>query len=274
MKNSNNKSFIYWSIAAFFCLYEVILRVSPCGITETLMCDFCLTCTDLGFLVGAYYWAYAFLQIPCGFLADKIGSRKVIFVSSLICCIGTLLFALTTHFYIAFLGRLLIGMGSAAGFITALKVAADWFPKKQFSIFAALTNMMSTLGGNFGGKPLTLLMDQYSWQNVYYSLSAIGLLTALLAFFVIKDKEVKEKLSFQSTKTQFFTITKDTQIWLAGIIGGICYLPITALAELWGTPFLASVFNITNEKSSISTNLIFIGTALGSPFFALLAKKI
>lgn len=270
--NKKNRPILYWAISAFFCLYEVILRVSPSGMTATLMDDFSLTCTDLGLLIGAYYWAYTFLQIPCGFFADKIGTRTVIGVSALICSIGTLIFSHTDQLYIAILGRALIGVGSAAGFITSLKVAADWFPKSQFPLFAALTNMMSTIGGNFAGKPLTILMEAYQWKVIYQILAFLGTVLAFLAFYFIRDKHIDLKLSFCQTKNQFFSIIKDNQIWLAGIIGGVCYLPITAIAELWGTPFLMNTFSIGNTEASLSTNLIFIGTAIGSPAFALFAR--
>jgi MFS family permease len=270
--SKKDRPILYWGISAFFCLYEVILRVSPSGMTKTLMDDFSLTCTDLGLLIGSYYWAYTFLQVPCGFFADKIGTRKVIGISALICAIGTLIFSHTDQLYIAIFGRALIGVGSAAGFITSLKVAADWFPKAQFPFFAALTNMMSTIGGNFAGKPLTLLMEAYHWKLIYQILALLGIVIAFLSFFFIKDKHVDSKISFNQTKQQFLSIIKDSQIWLAGIIGGVCYLPITAIAELWGTPFLMNTFAIKNADASLSTNLIFIGTAIGSPVFALLAR--
>lgn len=270
--STKNKPLLYWAISAFFCLYEVILRVSPSGMTHTLMNDFSLTCTDLGILIGSYYWAYTFLQVPCGFFADKIGTRIVITFSALVCAIGTLIFAYTDQLYIAILGRVLIGVGSAAGFITSLKVAADWFSKVQFPLFAALTNMMSTLGGNFAGKPLAMLMDLYDWKIIYHVLAFMGVFLAFLAFFFIKDKYVDLKISFDHTKKQLWSIIKDKQIWLAGIVGGVCYLPITAIAELWGTPFLMNTFSIENTEASLSTNLIFIGTAIGSPIFALLAR--
>lgn len=269
--SAKNKPILYWFISAIFCLYEVILRVSPCSITETLMCSFSLTCTDFGILIGAYYWAYSILQIPCGFLADRFGTKKVIALSAICCSIGTLIFALTDQFYVALFGRVLIGIGSAAGFITSLKVAADWFSKDQFPIFASLTNVMSTLGGNFGAKPLAFLMCSYGWINVYIVLSLIGIIIAFCAFFFMKNGHINQNSSVEHIKTFFIKTIQNRQIWLVSFIGGVYYLPVSALAELWGSPYLMSVFSITNIEASLSTNLMFMGVAIGSPIFAFLA---
>ncbi|MBP9753173.1 MAG: MFS transporter [Proteobacteria bacterium] len=266
---------VFWSIAAIFYFYEVILRVAPCGITDVLMKDFNLTCTDLGLLVGAYYWAYTLMQIPCGLIVDRIGARRVIALSALICATGTLIFCNASSIYIAILGRILIGVGSACAFISALKVAIDWFSPVHFAMFAGLTNLMGTLGGNFAGLPLAKLMNHIGWIVTFKYLAYIGLFISLLAFLFMRDKQSSlsnaQQISFIETLKD---IVKNGQIWLAGIVGGLLYLPITAVAELWGVPFLSTTFSIPHDEAALSTNLIFIGTALGSPIFALIALKL
>lgn len=268
------KSILFWGIAALFYLYEVILRVAPSGITDVLMESFNLTCTDLGLMVGAYYWSYTLLQIPCGFIVDKIGPRRVIATSALICSIGTLIFTCADNVGAASIGRMLVGAGSACAFISSLKVATDWFSPKYFALFAGLTNMMGTLGGNFAGRPLATMMNQYGWTNVLNALVFIGVFVACLAFMFIKDKHIKVDVTTKSLKKSLNIIFKNKQIWLAGCVGGVLYLPITAVAELWGVPFLMNTFKITNAQGSIATNLIFIGTAIGSPIFAFIARRL
>lgn len=278
MSNSSsikpNKNLMFWGVAALFYLYEVILRVAPSGITDVLMESFNLTCTDLGFMVGAYYWSYTLLQVPCGYIVDKFGPRRVIALSALICSAGTALFVCADNVLMASIGRMLVGAGSACAFISSLKVATDWYSPAHFALFAGLTNMMGTLGGNFAGKPLALLMNKYGWTNVLNIFVFIGVIVACMAFLMMKDKKSTNTQSYETLKQSIMTIFKNKQIWIAGCVGGILYLPITAVAELWGVPFLMNTFKISNDQGSLATNLIFIGTAVGSPVFAFIAKRL
>lgn len=274
MTNFKFKGAVIWSMTALFYLYEVVLRVAPSGITDSLMENYNLTSTNLGILVSAYYWVYFFMQLPCGIIVDKIGARKVITFSSIICAFGTILFAKANCLEVAFIGRALVGLGSACAFISSLKVATQWFSPKRFALLAALTNMMGTLGGNFGGRPLAGLMHDYGWQSTLTLMGYFGFAVALLCFIFMEDKKETKTETFSKFSADLGLLLKNKQIWIAGLVGGILYIPITGVAELWGTPFVSKIFQIDNYTSTWATNLIFIGTAVGSPIFAVLSDKI
>ncbi len=69
-------------------------------------------------------------------------------------------------------------------------------------------------------------------------------------------------------------ITSNSNIWLAGIVGGLMYLPISAFAELWGVPFFMATHSINNEVASSISHMVFIGMALGSPAAAWLLSQL
>lgn len=267
------KNILIWVMAAVFYLYEVALRVSPAGITDQLMHHFGITSTGLGILVGAYYWAYVVMQLPCGLILDKFGSQKVISLSSLICAFGTILFCQSDSMLIALIGRMMVGIGSACAFIGALKIATDWFSPKRFALIAGLTNMMGTIGGNFAGAPLSFVIENYGWVNVFTFMGFLGFFIAFLAYIIIEDKPTKTFEKFSSLKRALSELCTNKQIWLAGLIGGILYLPITAFAELWGVPYLTRVFNHDALIGSMTTNFVFMGMAIGGPIFAVLAGR-
>ncbi len=270
---SSVKNFMIWAMAAAFYLYEVALRVAPAGITDQLMQHFNITSTGLGLLVGAYYWAYVLMQLPCGLILDKFGPQKVISLSALVCGIGTILFCQADTLLIAVIGRVLVGVGSACAFIGALKVATDWFSPRRFALIAGLTNMMGTFGGNFAGSPLSYLSENYGWVNVFTIMGLSGFFIALLAYIIIEDKPSKSFDRFDKFKTVLLLLCKNKQIWFAGVVGGILYLPLTAFAELWGVPFLTRVFDGDHFIGSLTTNLVFIGMAIGGPIFAILSSN-
>lgn len=268
-KSSKIAASLCWLAAAFFYFYEVILRVSPSVMTQQLMDHFQISATALGFLTTSYYLSYFILQIPGGMIVDRFGARRVLTISTLICITGTLIFCTQDNFYLALLGRMMIGVGSSCAFISCLKLATDWFDAHYFPLIVGLTNMMGTLGATFSSKPLAYAVNNYGWQNACLALAGFGLLIAPLIWFFVKDlARPKQQISFRQS---FTAIAKVKQIWLLGIIGGFFYLPITAFAELWGVPYIMSVYNIDNQEASKATVMVFIGTAVGGWIFSYVA---
>ncbi len=274
LKISKYQKWFIWGITSLFYLYETFLRVSPSVMTHDLMRDFEVNSASLGVLSSFYYYAYVILQVPCGMIVDKIGIRRIVTFSTLLCVAGTLLFAESQSLGLAKLGRFMIGAGSACAFISCLKVTVEWFSPMRFALVAGLSNMMGTFGGICAGRPLALFVNHLGWRQASFWLAMIGLGVAVVAWCWLKDhpendanKEIHAEKPFLEG---FSSLVKNKQIWLGGIIGGFMYLPISVFAELWGVPFLMHVYNVSNADASTASVMIFIGMAIGGTFSAYL----
>lgn len=278
MSKKLSKAWVVWSIAAIFYLYEMILRVSPSVMIDDLMISFEATSTMLGVLISFYYYAYTILQLPCGFILDKLGPRNLIGLSAVLCVVGSLFFASAEYIYIAQIGRFLVGAGSACAFISCLQIASQMFPVKYFPILAGATNMMGTLGGLFGGMPIAKAVNSIGWQNTTYWLAGIGVLIILLIFIFIPNnirvKNNSDMYNHMPITQSLKKIMVNPQIILSGVVAGLMYLPISAFSELWAIPFFMTKYNTSNELASLSSAILFIGVAIGSVALAFLARKI
>ena len=242
--------------------------------THDLMRDFGVNSASLGVLSSFYYYSYVALQIPCGMIVDKIGIRRIVTLSALLCVAGTFLFADSQSLVLAKLGRFMIGAGSACAFISCLKVTVEWFSPMRFALVAGLTNMMGTFGGICAGRPLALFVNQLGWRQASFWLAVIGVIVAVIAWIWLKDHPENESNKEQHAEKPFLeglrSLLNNKQVWLAGIVGGLMYLPITAFAELWGVPFLMHAYNINNADASSASVMIFIGMAIGGPVAAIM----
>lgn len=245
--------------------------------THDLMRDFEVNSASLGVLSSFYYYAYVILQVPCGMIVDKIGIRRIVTFSTLLCVAGTLLFAESQSINLAKLGRFMIGAGSACAFISCLKVTVEWFNPMRFALVASLTNMMGTFGGICAGRPLALFVNQLGWREASFWLAIIGLGVALISWCWLKDHPENQANKKQQTEKPFLQglsyLVKNRQIWLGGIIGGFMYLPISVFAELWGVPFLMHTYKVSNADASTASVMIFIGMAVGGTFSAYLLTQ-
>lgn len=279
------KAWLILSCAWAFYLYEYVLRVSPSVLTDSLMSDFGVTSGALGSLTAFYYLAYVPLQIPCGVIVDKLGPRKVIVTSALLCVLGCCVFAKSHNLFFTQMGRLLIGAGSACAYLSCTKVGSEWFTAGKFAMIAGLTQMMGTLGGICGEKPFAVLANCLGWRDSMLFAAVTGIIVAVVAWLFIKersenishhqiqlDQKEKEKIK-TSLLAGLKIIVRNPQNWLIGLYGCMMYLPLSAFAELWGVPFVMNKYNISNEKAALASIMVFIGMAMGSAGSAWLSNK-
>ncbi|CAO5678986.1 MAG: hypothetical protein NEHIOOID_01015 [Holosporales bacterium] len=263
-----------------FYLYEYLLRVSPSVMTDQLMGHFGIMAAGLGTLTSFYYMAYVPLQIPCGIIVDFAGPRIVITLSTLLCVVGSLIFSYADDLWVAQSGRFLIGAGSACAYMSCLKISSVWFDPSKFALIAGISQMMGTLGGMIGNRPLAQLVNAVGWKMAMVYAAVAGLVVGFFAWTMIKDRPddvVHEKRNIQShIMEDLIQIASSKQNLLVGIYGCLTYLILSAFGELWGVPFLMELYSINNEVASIGTMAIFLGFALGSllsSFFASYLKS-
>ena len=108
-----HKGFIMWLLGASFFLIEYFVRISPSVMAPQLLEDFHTNALGLGSLSAFFYYAYIMMQIPAGIMTDRFGPSKLLQIASLLCAIGSILFALTGNLQIATFSRFIIGFGSA-----------------------------------------------------------------------------------------------------------------------------------------------------------------
>ncbi|MDP5150987.1 MFS transporter [Rheinheimera baltica] len=96
----------------------------------------------IGLAIGAYGLTQAILQIPLGWLSDRIGRHKVMLGGLAVFALGSVVAALADSVYMVTLGRVLQGAGAVAGAILAL--AADLTREEQ------RPKVMAIIGASIG----------------------------------------------------------------------------------------------------------------------------
>ena len=117
------RPWLVWLLAALLFTYAFFHRVAPSVMIDPLMRDLGVGAAVLGNLSAFYFYAYAVLQIPVGMAVDRWGPRRVLTAAAGFCALGSLCFALSESLGWLYLGRLMIGVGSAFGFVGALTLA-------------------------------------------------------------------------------------------------------------------------------------------------------
>ncbi|NGX46202.1 MAG: putative sulfoacetate transporter SauU [Chlamydiae bacterium] len=270
-----------WALSAIFFFYEFFIRVAPSVMVPELMATFGITATAIGSLSGFYYYIYAPMQIPVGVLTDRYGARKLLAIAALIVGIGTFLFSISEHFFVAALGRLLMGGGSAFGFVGMVYVCSHWFPAKKRGILIGLANAIGMVGAIMGQGPLRLGIESMGWRATMGWLGGFGLLLAAVIYLVVRNDPPEMKQHNQTVKDPTRTllhnlkiVTKSGQTWLNSIVSLFFYITTTGFAALWGIPFLHKTYDISIEAAGFMISMIFVGWAVGGPLIGHYSDRI
>ena len=137
-----------------------------------------LSIKDMGYLLSAFLWSYAFAQLPTGALVDRLGPRLLLTLGLTTWSGAQFLGGLVGNFSQFFGARVLLGIGEAPQFPTGARVARDWFNPRDRGLATGVFNSASTLGTAIAVPLLTFLMLSLGWRWMFMIMGAAGLLVA------------------------------------------------------------------------------------------------
>ena len=150
--------------------------------------DLDINFTQAGTLMAVATLSYALGQIPAGYLADRYGPRRLIFIGLLGWSVLSLCFGLIHAFWLALVNQFVAGAFRALLFAPGLTLLASWFPPQRRA--TALSLYM--LGGFTGNIVLSLagplLVDLYGWRAAFVLMSLPGIGAAFLFRSFALDK--------------------------------------------------------------------------------------
>jgi MFS transporter, ACS family, D-galactonate transporter len=172
-----------WGIAVLLgigVLVNYIDRVNVSVAQSYLEQSFGITTVTFGFLVSAYSWTYALLQLPSGVLLDRFGVKLVGRVSTFIWGIASFAAAAATGVTGFFGARLLLGVGEAATFPGNAKATGYWFPVKERGLATAIFDSSAKFAPAIGAPLIGYLMLKTGWR---ISFAVTGVLS--LCYFAL-----------------------------------------------------------------------------------------
>ena len=149
--------------------------------------DLGLTIPDMGLLLSAFLWVYAFAQLPAGALADRLGPRLMLTLGLACWSLGQMLGGAVTSFWQFVGARIVLGAGEAPHFPTCARVSRDWFNIGQRGTATGIWNCASSLGSFLALPLLTFLMVSFGWRAMFVAMGVAGLALSALVFAVFRN---------------------------------------------------------------------------------------
>jgi nitrate/nitrite transporter NarK len=267
-------------LCALLFLCSQFYRVSLAVIAPRLQGELDLSAESLGLLSAVFFYAFAAVQIPLGFLLDRVGPRATMTVLSLVGSAGAVRFATAGAVQDAVMGQALLGIGMAGNLMGSMKLITHWFSPREFATLSGILMALGTLGNMLATTPLALLTEQLGWR---WSFALIGVLTGLLAviFFALvrdgpPDPKIRPQSSVQrsSLPRMLGVLLRRRDYWLISAGTFFRYGTLVAIQGLWAGPYLIRVVGLSPVEAGNLLLVLNMGVILGAPVGGWLSDRV
>ena len=205
-----------------------------------------LTDTQYGLLTGLVFIVfYAAVGLFMGALADMVHRPKLIAVALTLWSILTAASGAARSFGTLALPRMFIGVGESALTPTSMSILSDRFPSSRLGFASGIYYMGVPIGVGASLLIAGYLGPAIGWRNCFYSLGAVGLLMAIVMFFVAETprralastkQTATERPSIREIVSSLFRTLGKSPALLLTIAGGVTLhfiLGAAAFDTLW-----------------------------------------
>ena len=276
---------ILWMFAVSAIAYLDRVNISIAG--QAIAAEFHLNNVELGWVFSAFVLGYALFQAPGGWLADRIGPRRVLALGVVWWAVFTSAITILPAGVPALLAlliavRFFLGMGEAVVYPASNCVVSAWIPSSERGIANGI--IFAGVGFGAGVTPplIAYLLLHYGWRSSFWASAALGLAAGAIWFAIARDRPAQhpwitpaERDYIEAGLPAAPAAGGPGRLSLRAILANrdvllvtfsyFCYGYAAYIFFSWFFIYLSGVRGLNLRQSSYYTMLPFIAMAIGSP---------
>lgn len=150
--------------------------------TPSIMREFGISKTTMGWSISAFNFSYAMFQIPGGWLADLLGARIVLAGAMVWWAMFTAATSLATGAGSLAAVRFLFGMGEAAAFPSGSRALVTWLTLRRRAFGQGFQHAGSRFGAAIAPAVVTYLILVSNWRTCFVLLGCAGAVWSVIWF--------------------------------------------------------------------------------------------
>ncbi|OHT15024.1 transporter [Tritrichomonas foetus] len=263
-------------------------RAIPSVLSEMMASTYGVDVAQLGIFSSMFFYPYSFIQPFAGLLADVVEPGFLCTAATLASATGALICGLSKSLFVGCIGRLLVGFGSAPIYASACRCFANWVNLKYYSRCVGAFIAFAGMGSFIAQGPFSILANYMPWQYVFYLISMLGYLFAILIAVFVRGNPVKlgfsavnnecavdnTGISARAKMIQLWnnlkTVMSFGSFWWVAAYNFLSSGPFYTIQGMWGGPYLRDVLNF----SVTLTGNVVMATSIGNLFGAVVMTQI
>lgn len=140
-----------------------------------------------GLVLSAFGWTYALMQIPGGWLVDRIAPRTLYAAALILWSAATVLLGFAGSFFALFALRLVVGALEAPAYPINNRVVTAWFPTRERATAIGFYTSGQFVGLAFLTPVLAWLQVHLGWHMVFVSTGLAGIVWGVVWYMVYRE---------------------------------------------------------------------------------------
>ncbi|SFJ86558.1 MFS transporter, ACS family, D-galactonate transporter [Bosea sp. OK403] len=282
---------VRWRIFGIVFVLVVINLIDRTALSiamPTIAKEFNLEPAMQGLILSAFFWSYAALQIPGGWLIDRFGPRALITGATIGWGIFQSIAGLCTGGVTLLLSRIGLGAAEAPLFPAGAKLNSIWLSPKERGRGAVLMDSGAPLGAAFGGVIIAWLILAFgSWRTAFVVAGVATILLGYLAWGYLRDNPAEhpgvdarelaliEASAANATSAEAAAPKQISPRSLSAILlGRMSWAMINFGLLTWGPSYLAQARGFDLKQMGGATFVIFLSGMFGSLLSGFLVDKL
>ncbi|WP_086315011.1 hypothetical protein A5821_002545 [Enterococcus sp. 7F3_DIV0205] len=190
--NKSSAGLIFALMAGYSMIYMDKSMISTAVLPMAK--EFNLDAGQTGMIMSFFFLGYSLMQIPGGWLADKIGAKKVLMLSLAIISIFSFAFGAVSSLMLFMVIRFFAGLGHGGYPPSCSKSIADNFPQERRTFIQSLILSTSGIGGILAFTLGTNLINA-NWRYGYLALGTLFAVALVLVAVFVPSQATSAKTS-------------------------------------------------------------------------------
>jgi len=263
---------------AMFGNYYIYDSISP--LADLLSKQLKFSDSDIGLLQAIYSFPNILMVLLGGLIIDRIGTRKSVFIFTVLIMLGAVVTALKGDLFLMATGRLIFGLGAESMIVAITTIIARWFKGKELSFAFGLNLTVARLGSFLALNSPTWGKSLYNyWQTPLWITVAAGVFAIIcIVFYYMMDAYASKNYNLPKDGEQDKVVLKEAfkfgkPFWF---ITALCVTFYSAMFpfQTFAIKFFQDAHGTTREVGGNLSSILTLAAMVFTPLFGLLADKI
>ena len=273
----SRRAWSIWFVATLFVALQLFISILFGISTKELSSTLSISEASVGNIAAVFALSYACMQIPAGFILDRVSIKWTLFIVALLTVIGLFILGTTHSVFIAYFAALLMGIATSFTFVAAALLIGRWFNPNRFSIILGACSGTNGLLAALAVYPV-LLISPAVHANYIVLTAVLGIIITVLILVVIRDypkgtKQTDTEHNPVSIFTEIYKSVCNSQILLASVITALGFGSMISFMTFWNIQYQA-LYGLDLKTISLLNIIALIGVAIGAPTLGMLSEKV
>lgn len=259
-----------WGILALLTVGVLIAYFDRTSISSALadanfIAHFSMSDTERGWVGAAFFWSYALMQIPMGWVVDRYGVKYPYAICFALWCFATAATGLMTVMIGLFVMRLIVGLTEAIVTPASYRWIRLNMPETHAGTAVGIFAMGNKIGVAIGAPIAAWLIVSFDWRLMFIISGLAGLVWLVPWMLAVRKDYLKQSeitaARRKSGEVTFASILKAPVIWGAMIVN-FCYGYFSFYCMTWMPAYLVEAQGLSLEQSGLYTFFSFAGIAV------------